>query len=334
MKYPIETNLKFFHQLSELSPVLLIFIFSYKFGRLFIYGIPWGNLFTDWQSEIFSLLPLFICVYILMLASFFILKKYMSTSKPQFLFTLFFSISSVSVLSPQLACMFAAFLYCVAIVFLLFIVYTIKDTEHHFYSMIINLLIYIFSIFLISNFNKFIIGIIGIIGSIFDIQIIYLIELIEKILSSFIFSATCISLIIYFYLFAHIKDENILNYEVKLETPDYLKKLVFNLKNPIQTIIKLIVIISIFFFMLGYLTTCTNRQYLVTQDTENINSGDYIATTVVVAESKDYYCVQSGIIRINENNNPTLLISSKSFRWIPKVNIDVYNGTFASVAIE
>lgn len=74
MKYPIATNLKFLHQLRELSPVLLIFIFSYKFGRLFLYGIPWGNLFTDWQSEIFSLLPLFICAYILMLASFFYFK--------------------------------------------------------------------------------------------------------------------------------------------------------------------------------------------------------------------------------------------------------------------
>lgn len=324
MKYPIATNLKFLHQLRELSPVLLIFIFSYKFGRLFLYGIPWGNLFTDWQSEIFSLLPLFICAYILMLASFFILKEYMLTSKPQFLFTLLFSFSSVSVLSPQLACMFATILYCVAIVILLIVVYTIKDTEHHFYSMIIKLLIYIFSIFLISNFYKFIIG------SFFDIQIIYLIE---KIMSSFIFSATCISLIIYFYLLADIKDENILNYEVKLETPDYLKKLVYNLKNPIQNIIVFIACV-IFFFMLGFLTTCTNRQYLVTQDTENINAGDYVATTVVVAESKDYYCVQSGIIRSNGNNNPTLSISSKSFRWISKEDVDVYNVIFQNVEIE
>lgn len=86
--------------------------------------------------------------------------------------------------------------------------------------------------------------------------------------------------------------------------------------------------------MLGFLTTCTNRQYLVTQDTENINAGDYVATTVVVAESKDYYCVQSGIIRSNGNNNPTLSISSKSFRWISKEDVDVYNVIFQNVEIE
>ena len=321
MKYPIATNLKFLDQLRELSSVLLILIYSFKFGRLLPYGLSWGGLFTDWESEILSLLPLFVYLCIFLLVSYCILKLYLSKSKLQFFNTVLFAFLGTT-FSSQLSCVLAVISLCAAIVLSACLG---KNKVHKSY-LVKNLFIYTFCTFIVNAFEKFIFQ-----DFLNNNQLIYLTAV---ILSSFIFSGTCFALMIFLLLLANNKDDNILNYEVKLETPDYLKKLVYNIKNPIQIIIRLIIACAIFFFMLGFLTTCTNRQYLVTQDTENINAGDYIATTVVVAESKDYYCVQSGIIRSNGNNNPTLSISSKSFRWISKEDVDVYNVIFQNVKIE
>lgn len=144
----------------------------------------------------------------------------------------------------------------------------------------------------------------------------------------------CAVITISLIIFAKEKIENTLNGEVELSTPDYLKDFFSKLmKSTLRTAISLLVLVIVF-IVLGLMTSYTNKQYLITRDAGNINTGDYIATTVVVAESKDFYCVRPGIICIDENENLRLSISSKSFRWIPKANIDVYNGTFASVAIE
>ena len=322
MEDSINTNSKLLHQLHELYPILLILIYSFKFGRLLPYGLSWGGLFTDWESEILSLLPLFVYLCILILVSYRILKLYLSKLKRQFFITVLFSFLSVTFFS-HLSCVLAAISLCAAIVLS---VCSDKNKERRFY-LIKNLFIYTFSTVIVNMFEKFIFQ-----DFLNNNQLIYLIVI---LLGSFIFSAACIALMIFLFLLANnIKDDNFLNYEIKLAAPDYLKDLFCNLKKSTLRMSGLIVICAVIFFAVGILTTFMNRQYLVTQDTENINAGDYIATTVVIAESKDYYCVQSGIIRSNGNNNPTLSISSKSFRWISKEDVDVYNVIFQNVEIE
>jgi membrane protein len=322
MKYPIATNFKFFDQLRELSSVLLILIYSFKFGRLLPYGLSWGGLFTDWESEILSLLPLFAYMSVLILFSYCILKLYFSRSKVQFLFTVLFSFSSM-IFSLQMACIFAILSACFA---LILFVYSKKRKNDSLCFLILNLVIYSFTVLIIYLFRNYIFQNLIAIN-----QLIYIIII---SLSSFISTAMCAVIMISLILFANEKIENTLNGEVELSTPDYLKDFFSKLmKSTLRIAISFLVLVIVF-IVLGLMTSCTNKQYLITRDAGNINTGDYIATTVVVAESKDFYCVRPGIICIDENENLRLSISSKSFRWIPKANIDVYNGTFASVAIE
>lgn len=314
----------FLRNLRTLGPVLLIFIYSFKYGRLLPYGLSWEGLFTDWESEIFSLLPLFAYMSVLILFTYCILKLYFSKSKFQFLFTVLFSVSSIF-FSSQLACMFEILSLCVALFLLVYSVIRQKDSLCFLIS---NLFIYLFTALAltITNFRNFIFQNLIAIN-----QLIYIIII---SLSSFISTAMCAVITISLIIFAKEKIENTLNGEVELSTPDYLKDFFSKLmKSTLRTAISLLVLVIVF-IVLGLMTSYTNKQYLITRDAGNINTGDYIATTVVVAESKDFYCVRPGIICIDENENLRLSISSKSFRWIPKANIDVYNGTFASVAIE
>lgn len=317
----------FLRNLRTLGPVLLIFIYSFKCGRLLPYGLSWGGLFTDWESEVFSLLPLFAYMSVLILFSYCILKLYFSRSKVQFLFTVLFSFFSM-IFSLQMAYMFAILSACVA---LILFIYSKKRKNDSLCFLILNLGIYSFTVLIISLFKYFLFR-----NFIFQnlIPINQLFYIIIISLSSFISTAMCAVITISLILFANEKIENILNGEVELLTPDYLKDFFSKLmKSTLRTAISFLVLV-IFFIVLGLMTSYTNKQYLITRDAGNINTGDYIATTVVVAESKDFYCVRPGIICIDENENLRLSISSKSFRWIPKANIDVYNGTFASVAIE
>lgn len=141
----------FLRNLRTLGPVLLIFIYSFKYGRLLPYGLSWEGLFTDWESEIFSLLPLFAYMSVLILFTYCILKLYFSKSKFQFLFTVLFSVSSIF-FSSQLACMFEILSLCVALFLLVYSVIRQKDSLCFLIS---NLFIYLFIHGFSFNNNQF-----------------------------------------------------------------------------------------------------------------------------------------------------------------------------------